>query len=118
MTFLRKQGLYGKLLGMTTTERVEILTEAANLITGQRQTDYGTPDENFKRVADFVNILIKKNLETNTPISPRQTADLMILLKVARTINTPTRDSYVDIAGYAGIAGELAAHEAALAAAV
>jgi hypothetical protein len=35
-------------------------------------------------------------------------ADFMILLKVARTINTPTRDSYVDICGYAGIAGELA----------
>jgi Domain of unknown function (DUF6378) len=99
----------------TTPPRVDILTEAANLIVGQRQTDYGTPQENFKRIADFVNILIKKNLETNTPVSPRQTADLMVLLKVARTINSPTRDSYVDIAGYAGIAGELAAEEVALA---
>lgn len=102
----------------TSPERVEILTEAANLITGQRQQDYGTPEENFKRIADFLNILIKKNLETNTPVSPRQTADFMILLKVARTINSPTRDSYVDIGGYAGIAGELAAHELAVAATV
>jgi hypothetical protein len=99
----------------TTPPRVDILTEAANLIVGQRQDDYGTPQENFKRIADFANILWKKNLETNTPLSPRQMADFMILLKVARTINTPTRDSYVDISGYAGIGGELAAEELALA---
>jgi hypothetical protein len=40
-------------------------------------------------------------------------AEYMILLKMARTINSPTRDSYVDIAGYGGIAGELANLEAA-----
>jgi len=94
-----------------TPERVNILNEAADLIVGQRQQDYGTPDENFQRLADLVNIVIKKNLETNTPLSPRQMADILILLKVARTINTPTHDSYVDIAGYAGIAGELAKSE-------
>lgn len=95
----------------TTPERVNILNEAAGLITGQRQQDYGTPEENFQRIADFANIIFKKNLETNTPLNPRQMADFMILLKVARTINSPTRDSYVDIGGYAGIAGELAALE-------
>jgi Domain of unknown function (DUF6378) len=100
----------------TTPTRVDILTEAANLIVGQRQDDYGTPQENFKRMADFANILLKKNLETNTPVSPRQMADFMILLKIARTINSPTRDSYVDIVGYAGISGELAADEALIAA--
>lgn len=92
----------------TTPERVNILNEAASLITGQRQQDYGTPEENFQRMADYANIHFKKNLENNIPISPRQTAEYMILLKMARTINSPTRDSYVDIGGYAGIAGELA----------
>jgi Domain of unknown function (DUF6378) len=92
----------------STPERVNILTEASTLITGQRQQDYGTPEENFQRMADFANIVFAPNLQNNTPITARQTADFMILLKVARTINSPTRDSYVDIAGYAGIAGELA----------
>ena len=92
-------------------ERVEILNEAANLIVGQRQQDYGTPEENFQRMADYANIHFKKNLENNIPISARQTAEYMILLKMARTINSPTRDSYVDIGGYAGIAGELAKAE-------
>lgn len=94
-----------------TPERVNILNEAADLIVGQRQEDYGTPEENFQRIADYLNVHLKKNLETNTPISPRQVAEIMILLKVARTINSPTRDSYVDIGGYAGIAGELAENE-------
>ena len=92
-------------------ERVEILNEAANLIVGQRMEDYGTPQENFQRMADYANIHFKKNLENNIPISARQTAEYMILLKMARTINSPTRDSYVDIGGYAGIAGELAKQE-------
>jgi hypothetical protein len=92
-------------------ERVQILNEAAGLIVGQRQEDYGTPEENFQRMADYANIHFKKNLENNIPISARQTAEYMILLKMARTINSPTRDSYVDIGGYAGIAGELAKNE-------
>jgi hypothetical protein len=96
-----------------TPERVNILTEASSLITGQRQEDYGTPEVNFQRMADYANIHFAYNLANNIPISPRQTAEYMILLKMARTINSPTRDSYVDIGGYAGIAGELAQIEAA-----
>lgn len=94
-----------------TPERVNILNEAADLIVGQRQQDYGTPEENFTRMADLVNIHIAMNLATNTPLSPRQISEIMILLKLSRTINSPTHDSYVDIAGYAGIAGELAKAE-------
>lgn len=97
----------------TTPERVNILTEASSLITGQRQEDYGTPEVNFQRMADYANIHFAYNLANNIPITPRQTAEYMILLKMARTINSPTRDSYVDIGGYAGIAGELAQIETA-----
>ena len=97
----------------TNPERVQILTEASGLITGQRQQDYGTPEVNFQRMADYANIHFAYNLANNIPITPRQTAEYMILLKMARTINSPTRDSYVDIAGYAGISGELANIETA-----
>lgn len=93
----------------STPERVDILNEAAELIVGQRQQDYGTPQDNFERMAKLITIIIEENLRTNTPISARQAADIMIVTKVARTVNSPTRDSYVDIAGYAGIAGELSA---------
>jgi hypothetical protein len=33
---------------------------------------------------------------------------MMILLKLARAVYTPTRDSYVDIAGYAQCAAQIA----------
>lgn len=43
--------------------------------------------------------------------TPRKVAELMLLLKMARIINSPTEDSYVDAIGYAAIAGELAGIE-------
>lgn len=91
--------------------RSAVLHTAANLITGQRQQDYGTPQENFQRIADFWNTHLEKKLLPGEKISPRQVAEMMMLLKIARTINSPTEDSYVDSAGYAGIAAELAHDE-------
>lgn len=92
-------------------KRAQILQEASSLITGQRQQDYGTPEENFQRIADLWTIHLQKILKVDMKISPRQVAELMMLLKIARTIQSPTDDSYVDMAGYAGIAGELAKNE-------
>lgn len=43
-----------------------------------------------------------------TIFTPRKVAELMLLLKMARTVNSPTDDSYIDAVGYAAIAGELA----------
>lgn len=86
--------------------RLQVVNEGGSLIVGDRQNDYGTPQENFQRIADYWNIHLASQL--SSPISPRQVAELMALLKLARTIKSPKRDSYVDIIGYAGIAAELA----------
>lgn len=91
--------------------RKKILLKAAELIVGQRQKDYGTPEKNFQRIADLWTIHIEKILLPGAKLSPRQVAEMMVLLKLARTIESPTEDSYVDAAGYAGIAGELADNE-------
>lgn len=40
--------------------------------------------------------------------TPRKVAELMLLLKIARTVTSPTEDSYIDLIGYAAIAGEFA----------
>lgn len=88
--------------------RAQILHDAAQLITGDRQKDYGPPEENFKRIADFWSIHLGKILQPGETISPRQVAEMMILLKIARTIESPTEDSYKDAAGYAGIGAEIA----------
>lgn len=89
-------------------KRVEILQTAQTLITGQRQQDYGPPTENFQRIAELWNVRLRPYLKEGKEIDGQIVAELMILLKVARAVNSPTEDTYIDIAGYAGIAGELA----------
>lgn len=87
-------------------KRVQLTQTAASLITGQRQEDYGPPVKNFQRIANLWN----GHMETDI-FTPRKVAELMLLLKMARTINSPTEDSYIDAIGYAAIAGELAGIE-------
>jgi hypothetical protein len=41
------------------------------------------------------------------PLTARDVAWLMVLLKVAREIHAPHEDNPVDVAGYAALAGEL-----------
>ncbi|QXN72931.1 hypothetical protein SEA_SUNSHINE924_55 [Mycobacterium Phage Sunshine924] len=76
-----------------------ILEEAQRLIHGPRNKNYGHPRENF----DDISALFSAYLER--PITDLDVANLMILVKVARVKGTGYhRDSYTDIAGYAGCA--------------
>lgn len=84
-------------------KRVELTDTAARLITGKRQDDYGPPIVNFQRIANLWNAHMETNIFT-----PRKVAECMLLLKIARTVASPTEDSYVDAIGYAAIAGEFA----------
>ena len=86
--------------------RVKLALKAADIITGDRQTDYGPPEVNFQRIANLWN----DHMETDI-FTPRKVAELMLLLKIARTVNSPTEDSYVDLIGYAALAGEMAETE-------
>lgn len=83
------------------TERRHILEDAATLICGQREKDYGTPQENFGRIAAGWSEILR------TEVTPEQVALCMAWLKIARLANGPHRDSYVDGAGYMALAAEL-----------
>lgn len=83
------------------TEREQILAEAAKLICGDRQEAYGPPQENFKRIADGWAIIL------GWPVTPEQVSLCMAWLKIARLVNGPHRDSYVDGAAYMALAAEL-----------
>lgn len=89
----------------TPTPRVEALREAANLITGDRQNDYGPPEVNFQRIADIWKILL------GVEFTPSQVALAMLGLKLARAAQGYKRDTYVDVAGYAALLIELAEKE-------
>jgi hypothetical protein len=82
--------------------RVEVLREAAALIVGERQANYGSPEVNFQRIATIWNVL-----KPGVDFSPADVALLMAGLKLARSAEGYKRDSAVDGAGYLGIYAEL-----------
>ena len=84
-----------------TTERTRVLEEADTLINGQRQEDYGTPRANFGVIADMWAAYLGADIE------PRDVANMMALLKIARLRMTNARDSAVDGAGYLALGYEI-----------
>jgi len=82
--------------------RGEILKEADRLTHGDRNKNYGTPLVNHQRIANLWSVWLE------TEITPAQAAMCLALVKVARLIETPDHlDSFVDLAAYASIAGEI-----------
>lgn len=91
-----------------TPQRALILEEAAGLICGDRNRDYGEPVANHQHIADIFNAWAGRDL------SAREIAMVLGAVKLARRAKSPLhRDSYVDGAGYTGIEYECALAEAA-----
>jgi predicted transcriptional regulator YdeE len=83
----------------------DILKEAINLIGGQRNTDYGDRVTNHENIANLWSAFLGKK------ISAHDVAICMALVKVARLMHSRKSDSYVDLAAYGAIAGEIAERE-------
>lgn len=98
-------------------QRGEVLVEALSIINGERQDAYGNPEDNFATIAEFWTAYMKasrKRLPPNAPehihfwITPKDVAVMMALLKIARiATGTQRKDSYVDAAGYIGLAADM-----------
>lgn len=87
----------------TKLTRADILAKAAECVTGHRVDDYGKPENSFGRIAQ---LWTAYNGQT---YSAHDVAMMLALLKVARiSTGHGGADSYVDLAGYAACAGELA----------
>lgn len=82
-------------------ERTKILQEASELINGQRQSDYGTPRANFSAIAAMWSAYLGADIE------PRDVANMMALLKIARLRMANHRDSATDGCGYLALGYEL-----------
>ncbi len=82
-------------------KRAEILEQAKVCVCGKRETDYGSPEDNFKTIADLWTAY------TGHRYLPLDVAMMMALLKVARIKAGGTDDSFVDLAGYAACGGEI-----------
>ncbi len=84
-------------------KREEILKRAAEIVTKDRNEQYGEPEDNFENIARLWSAYLL------TGIDALDVGIMMILFKIARTpITRGTLDTYIDIAGYAACAGEIA----------
>lgn len=83
--------------------RPEILDAAKACVCGQREEDYGTPEDNFNLISRLWNAYLGDNVT-----DAHDVAMMMALLKIARIrAGRRTGDSYVDLAGYAACGGEI-----------
>lgn len=81
--------------------RSEVLNNAGKLIDGKRAEDYGDAEKNFDDCAKLFSVVL------GTEVTAKQFAMCMIMLKTARLMKSDTIDSWIDICGYAALAGEL-----------
>ena len=87
-------------------KRSEILDKAKEIVNGQREQDYGTPEDNFGLIADLWSVYLGA---VGTDLYPEDVAHMMGLFKIARlATGQGTADSYIDLAGYAACGGEIA----------
>lgn len=89
--------------------RSELLDEAKSIVCGDREQDYGSPENSFHRIAEFWGTYL------NQQITPVDVAAMMALLKLARVADGHGKtDNWVDLAGYAACGAEIesgGAHE-------
>lgn len=83
-------------------ERSEILEKAKQCVTGSREQDYGSPENNFKIIAAFWSAY------TGCEIKSKDVAAMLALMKIARIKSGNAKaDNWVDLAGYAACGGEI-----------
>ena len=87
-------------------KRAEILDAAKACVCGEREQDYGTPEDSFGLIGQLWTVYM------GTLFTAKDVAMTLALLKVARIHNGDKMDSFIDLAGYAACAGEIAGKEA------
>lgn len=83
--------------------RVQALREAARIINGDRNKQYGGPEENFTNIAKIWSVIFQREFTTE------DVAMAMIGVKLARFVSNYgfQPDTWIDIAGYAGCGYEV-----------
>ena len=88
--------------------RYQVLA-AAEAAVKDREGSYGSPQENFERIAKLWNVILAGKLGEEHEISASDVAMMMVAIKLARLIETPDhKDSAIDLAGYAALLAEIA----------
>ena len=90
-----------------TRKRGNVLLKAHEVINGQRQDQYGNPEDSFATIADLWSVW------TGVDITGHDVAMMMALLKIAREMHGAGKeDDYVDGCGYLALAADMVGHNA------
>lgn len=89
----------------------DLLHQAAEIVSGPRAEQHGDMVLCHSAIATLWNGYLSIRREPAAPLSPLDVAQMMLLLKVARAQSGSAGhvDHYLDMAGYAGCAAEIAA---------
>ena len=80
----------------------EFLSEASQLVGVDREKDYGDKVENHSNIARLWSAYL------DVEVKAHDVAIMMALLKIARTkLGKVSKDTYIDMAAYSAIAGEI-----------
>lgn len=87
--------------------REECLAAAKICVCGEREQDYGSPEDNFRTIANLWSAYLLAKPDPGD-ILPADVAAMMALLKIARISTSPAKaDNWVDLAGYAACGAEI-----------
>tara|TARA_R110002074_G_scaffold78926_3_gene178334 strand:- start:74 stop:439 length:366 start_codon:yes stop_codon:yes gene_type:complete len=89
----------------TPSPRQQMLRDAEQLVSNNRNKQYGDPTENMQRTAEMMAAYLGNR--TGRTLEPHDVAAFGIILKLGRLAHDPTKlDSWTDVAGYASIGYE------------
>lgn len=94
--------------GRPRTVRAAVLERARHLVDGPRAEEYGPPELSFQRVADGWNWWLRARGRP-ADLHAEDVGAMLAMLKLSRASQSPAHaDSWVDLAGYAACAAEVA----------
>lgn len=86
--------------------RDKILEQALHCVSGDREQDYGSPEQNFRTIALLWSVYIQRL--GRGYLEDRDVAAMLALLKIARIASGHAKaDNWIDLAGYAACGGEI-----------
>lgn len=97
--------------------REDVLERAKECVCGQREQDYGKPEDNFQVIGRYWETYLRGQCVEDGAgvcITGEDVAIMMALLKIGRLTTRgadateDTEDTFVDLAGYAACAGGIA----------
>lgn len=89
-----------------------ILLRATRCVCGDRDQDYGSPENSLSAIASLWADYIKAKYGVSAPLTGVDTSAMMVLFKIARVATGHGKaDNWVDAAGYAACGGEIEAQK-------